>query len=440
MSPPVDPVSADEKLPENADVVVIGGGIVGVSAAYFLAKRGRKVALCEKGRIGGEQSSRNWGYCRQQGRDPAEIPLIMESLRIWRGIEAEIGDKVGFHEGGIMYLAETDKQVAQWEEWLDHARQYQLGTRLLSPTEVDQMVPGGSRQWRAGLWTATDGRAEPAMAAPAIARAAQRAGATVHTDCAVRGLETEGGRVSAVVTERGAIKTDAVLCAGGAWSKMFCRRHGVELPQLAVRSSVLRTGPAPEITDGGVSAPGFSIRRRNDGGYSVAFGGASTFDIVPDAFRWMRAYLPALKTEYKNMRLRFGRRFFEELMAPKHWPLDGPSPFEAIRVLDPDPDGSVLDKAWAKLCQCYPAMADVSVVESWAGMIDVTPDAVPVIGPVDRLPGLYLATGFSGHGFGIGPGAGRLAAEIVSGAATCVDPAPFRYERLVGGAPAASAA
>ena len=163
-------------------------------------------------------------------------------------------------------------------------------------------------------------------------------------------------------------------------------------------------------------------------------------DIVPDAFRWMRAYLPALKTEYKNMRLRFGRRFFEELMAPKHWPLDGPSPFEAIRVLDPDPDGSVLDKAWAKLCQCYPAMADVAVVESWAGMIDVTPDAVPVIGPVDRLPGLYLATGFSGHGFGIGPGAGRLAAEMVRGAPTCVDPAPFRYERLVGGAPAASAA
>ena len=101
MRPPVDIVTSDTDLPEHADVVVIGGGIVGCATAWTLAKRGVSVVLCEKGRIGGEQSSRNWGFCRQQGRDPREIPLIIESLRIWRGIEKEIEAPVGFSRQAV---------------------------------------------------------------------------------------------------------------------------------------------------------------------------------------------------------------------------------------------------------------------------------------------------------------------------------------------------
>ena len=213
MSPRVDPVPSAAAVPPRADVVVIGGGIIGSSTAYFLAKRGLSVVLCEKGRIAGEQSSRNWGYCRQQGRDPREIPLIVESLRIWRGLESEIEDDVGFHQGGVVHMLETSEQAAESETWLEQARQYQIDSRLLSAKELGALVPGAARPYRGGLFTASDGRAEPAKAAPAIARAAARRGATLLTDCAVRGIETRGGRVSAIVTERGEIRTGNVAVA-----------------------------------------------------------------------------------------------------------------------------------------------------------------------------------------------------------------------------------
>ncbi|MGY8997490.1 MAG: NAD(P)/FAD-dependent oxidoreductase, partial [Alphaproteobacteria bacterium] len=119
-------------LPESVDVVVIGGGIIGVSTAYFLAKKGVSVLLCEKGVIAGEQSSRNWGFVRQQGRAPEELPLIMESLRIWRGIEKEIGDEVGFHQGGVIYTAKNDRDLDEFENFLEIAKQHQLDTKILS--------------------------------------------------------------------------------------------------------------------------------------------------------------------------------------------------------------------------------------------------------------------------------------------------------------------
>jgi glycine/D-amino acid oxidase-like deaminating enzyme len=131
--------------------------------------------------------------------------------------------------------------------------------------------------------------------------------------------------------------------------------------------------------------------------------------------------------------LRLGRRFFEELAEPARWPLDGPSPFEAVRVLDPAPSGDTLDKAAANLRAAFPAFRAAAVAEQWAGYIDATPDGIPVISRVDALPGFHIATGFSGHGFGIGPGAGRLMADLVSGAAPVVDPAPYRFARFSDG-------
>jgi glycine/D-amino acid oxidase-like deaminating enzyme len=122
--------------------------------------------------------------------------------------------------------------------------------------------------------------------------------------------------------------------------------------------------------------------------------------------------------------------FWQELRTPRHWSLDAPTPFEAIRVLDPKPSRRGLDRASANLIAAFPGFAGMRIAESWAGLIDVTPDGVPVISPVTALPGFHLASGFSGHGFGIGPGAGRLMADIVTGATPIVDPHPFRLERL----------
>ena len=126
---------------------------------------------------------------------------------------------------------------------------------------------------------------------------------------------------------------------------------------------------------------------------------------------------------------------------PRRWKLDGSSPFESIRVLDPEPDRAQLDEAKSTIAAGFPFFRNMEVRAAWGGLIDVTPDTVPVISPVESLPGLVVATGFSGHGFGIGPGAGKLAAELATGAAPCVDPAPFRLERFKRGAkPVARAA
>jgi glycine/D-amino acid oxidase-like deaminating enzyme len=433
MAPRVDPVRSDEALPARADVVIIGGGIIGASTAFFLAEKGVSVALCEKGQIAGEQSSRNWGWCRKMGRDPRELPLIIESLRLWQDMNERVEAETGFRQPGIMYLAETPAELGALEAWLDHGRQYQLDTRLLTRAEAFELMPGLTGNWVGGLFTASDGKAEPQRAAPAIAEAARRKGAAIVTQCAVRGIETAGGRLAAVVTEKGRIACNSVVLAGGAWSRLFCGNLGIELPQLKVLASVMRTEPlsgGPEISaSGGL----FGIRKRMDGGYTVATLGVRTIDLVPDNFRLFFPYLPAVRLHWKKLRFRVGRRWAEERRTPRRWGLDQATPFEAVRVLDPEPDPYVLDRAQTAVAEAFPLFRDVSIAERWGGMIDVMPDAIPVISPVDSVPGFFIATGFSGHGFGIGPGAGKLVADMVSGDPTLVDPVPFRLTRFTDG-------
>src|SRR5213082_2082016 len=237
MAPRVDPVPSDEKLPAQADVVIIGGGIIGTSTALFLAQRGVATVLCEKGHIAGEQSIRDWGWCRKMARDPREIPLIIESLRLWERMNETVEAETGFRTSGIMYLGESAEDLAPMEAWLDHAREYQLDTRLIDAAEVARLLPGIAKPWAGALYTPSDGKAEPQMAAPAIAAAARRRGAAVVQGCAVRGIETAAGRIAAVVTEKGRIACQSVVLAGGAWSRLFCGNLGGDLPELKVLAS-----------------------------------------------------------------------------------------------------------------------------------------------------------------------------------------------------------
>jgi glycine/D-amino acid oxidase-like deaminating enzyme len=186
------PLAPPESCPKTADIVIIGGGIVGVSTAWFLAKQGVNVVLCEKGHIAGEQSSRNWGWVRCQGRDRREIPMMQESLKIWRGLEVEIGEDVGFTSTGCLYMARTEKELDKHREWLATAQEYGLDTQVIEGKALDEHVSGASAIWRGAMYTPSDGRAEPHKATPAIARAAERSGATLLSACAVRGLETSG--------------------------------------------------------------------------------------------------------------------------------------------------------------------------------------------------------------------------------------------------------
>lgn len=435
MAPRMDTVQTDTELPHRTSVVVVGGGIAGISTALFLAKKGIPVVVCEKGRVGAEQSGRNWGWTRVMGRDAREIPLGMESLRIWRGMDAMVEAPTGFTQSGIAYLCETEKAVAAHEAWLEKARPYQVESRMIGADEVRGLYPGLAVPTHGALYTPGDGRAEPQKAAPAIAAAVRRLGGVVLQDCAVRGVETKGGRVSGVVTEKGPIACDSVVLAGGAWSRLFAGNLDIDLPQLKVLGSVFRTEPVaggPETSVGGLP---FSIRRRADGGYNIARRNNSLSEITPDSFRLFSQFLPSYRKSWREvkLRLRMGGRFMEEWRTKRRWKLDEVTAFEQVRILDPEPDDRGLERAEGELAALFPAFKGMKVAETWAGLMDVTPDAVPVIGPVDSLPGFFIATGFSGHGFGIGPGAGRLMAELVAGDTPVVDPAPFRFGRFADG-------
>lgn len=429
----IETIESSAKLPQAADVVVIGGGIIGVCTALFLARSGVSVALFEKGMVAGEQSSRNWGFCRQQGRDLAEVPLIKHSINLWHQMDQLVEATVGFHQAGVMYLADTAQLKQEYEQWYEETKSYDIGSTLIDSAKIAKLFPGLKHEWLSALYTHGDGRAEPFLAAPRIAVAAQKAGATVHQNCAVRGIETSAGRISAVVTESGVVNTSRVVLAGGAWSELFCRSIGLKLPQLSVRSSVLRTEKLDSVGDVALWAPGFATRRRQDGGYTIANGSMSVASITTDYIRYLGYFLSAYKTERKTLRLEIGQRLVESLLRSAKWPLDGISPFERCRILDPDPDKDILISALGKIKEHIPAMKDISVAESWAGYIDVTPDAIPVISSVPQQKGFFVATGFSGHGFGIGPGAGQLMAELVTERDTCVDPKPFRYGRYFDG-------
>jgi glycine/D-amino acid oxidase-like deaminating enzyme len=431
MSPPILRIASDDKMPERADAVVIGGGIVGVSTAYYLAKRGLSVALLEKGYVGGEQSSRNWGWCRQQNRDVRELPLSALALPLWEEMAREIGRDLGFRRCGLYYASDNPQQIASWEKW---GKQYGLPfgvrTRMLDAQEAASVMKGSvPRKWLGGVHSMDDGTADPKLAAPAIAEGARALGATIHQDCAARGLDITNGAVSGVITERGVIKTPAVVCSGGAWASAFCRRHGISFPQASVRASVLRTSPIEGLVEA-LSTPECTLTRRIDGGYIVAISGKGRLEFTPQALRYAREFMPMFIKRIKAVEFGIGRSFFRGPEALSRWNFDEESPFEQIRVLDPAPDQKAIRYLLARLKRLYPALGNVTVAQAWGSYIDSTPDAVPVISPVDRIKGFVLAAGFSGHGFGLGPGAGQLAASLVTGDRPPVDPTPFRFSRF----------
>lgn len=429
------PITHPGPHPADSDVVVIGGGVIGVCTALFLARSGQRVTLLEKGRIAGEQSSRNWGWIRQQGRDPDELGIMTEANRIWRALAGETNVDIGLKTGGVTYLARTDKEMADYAAWLPHAQAHGLDSRMLSSGETAALIPGMSHTYKGALYTASDMRAEPWVAVPALAGIAARAGVTLVENCAVRALDLEAGRVAGVITEQGYIKTCEVVLAGGAWSALFLRRHGVALPQLSVRATVAATEPLPMVYPGGAADEHIAFRARADGGYSLAAGGFHELFVGPDAFRALPKYLTQLRADPFGTRFlpAAPRGFPDAWGTPRHWDADSPSPFERMRVLDPKPNAAKVKALARDFAALFPDIGPVRIKSAWAGLIDTMPDVVPVVDRIAAIPGLTLGTGMSGHGFGIGPGMGKVLAALVTGDDVGHDLKRFRMGRFTDG-------
>jgi glycine/D-amino acid oxidase-like deaminating enzyme len=430
LAPPISPIQTSAQFPNSTTVVVIGGGIVGLMAALSLSERGIPVVVLEKGHIAGEQSSRNLGWVRKTSRAAADVPMAVASDRLWSNLAERVSGDLGYQRAGIMFLASSENEMAAHEAWKQSVDHLATDSRLLSQREIDGLVPGGRGGWAGAIHTPSDGRAEPSLAASAVAAGAMRKGAIIVENCAVRTLSLSGGKVSGVATERGEIRCDQVILAGGMWSRRFLGKHGVELPVLPLVLSVMRTAPMDGPTDIAVGGPDFSFRKRLDGGFTISQRGAVKAPLTLDHLLLGSRYLPALKYQRHMLRLSFGREFFADLALRRGWSGSKISPFERVRTIDPPVDAGINAEAMRNISAAWPVFEQARIVEAWAGTMDITPDSLPVVGSVAKIPGLTLATGFSGHGFGTAPSAGELAADLLTGDTPIIDPHPYRLERF----------
>lgn len=433
MSPVVECIASDERLPASADVVIIGGGIVGSTTAYYLARRGISVALIEKGHVGCEQSSRNWGWCRLQNRDRREMPLALKSMELWDAFAGEIGQDVGFRRCGLRYATDDPATLAQWETWRSSiAQEFGVDTRMLTAAEAAEFIPETRRKWVGGLHSVNDGKAEPAIAAPRIAERARQLGATINQQCAAQRLDVANGRVTGVHTEKGLIRANAVLCAAGAWASRFLRSHGISFPQASVRQVAVRTKPTVDL-GGALYCPDFAMTRRLDGSYTLAISGRATLEITPQGIRYAREFMPQFRQRLKMVKLGIGKSFFSGPDSLSSLLTNNNQIFQDNRVLDPPPMDWLVRQVVENVRGTFPQLASIEIDSSWGAFVDCTPDAVPVISFVGQIEGLFLAAGCSGHGFGLGPGIGHLMAELIANEKPSVDVSPFRLSRLVDG-------
>ncbi|GAB4527893.1 MAG: FAD-binding oxidoreductase [Anaerolineae bacterium] len=376
-----------QELPRTADVVIIGGGVMGTSTAYHLARRGvKEVVLLEKEPFFGVMST---GQCaggiRHQFSSDINIRLSLESIRMLECFPEEMGQEIGLRFIGYFFLLTHEEDLAVFRQ--NVALQHSLGvmTEWLEPDDIARRVPLVNLE---GVLAATvyerDGLVDPSSIVQGYVANARRLGARLFTDTEAVGIRTAGGRIKAVETNQGTIETTTVVNACGAWAPQIGRMAGVDIPIQPIRRQIVVTTPIAEM---------------------------------PPDFPFVIFFHESLYFHPEG----------EGILTGKSNPDETPG-----YKLEVDPEWEMvhMDEAIYRL----PALGKAGLLSHWAGLYEVTPDAHPILGRVPTLEGFYVMAGFSGHGLMHGPVAGLLMVEeILDGRAQTVNIDPFRYDRFLGG-------
>ena len=374
----------------SRDVVIIGGGISGAAAAYELARAGASVTLAEKGALAGMASGWTLAGVRQSGRHPAELPLATAAVRRWEHLADELGDDVGYRQEGNLRLARTPEEIPTIAQLVREQRAQGLEVEFLDGNAaVRAVAPALADTIVAASYCPSDGHADPVATVNAFVAAAQRHGATIRTGTKVTGLDTTGGRVRGVQTGDGAIAADAVVIAAGVHSDQLCSLVDLDLP-IAVRlTGVVQTTPLPPLLRQvlGVANADFAGRQQVDGRLRMSGSGGE--------WRWPDQ----------------ARELGPEDVLPSMENVAG-----------------IITRGSAIL----PALAGARLARVWAGLIDMTPDGLPVIERAPEIDGLVIAAGFSGHGFCLGPVTGRIVYELITHGRSSLPIEAFRRARFAG--------
>jgi sarcosine oxidase subunit beta len=345
---------------EAHDIVVIGGGIIGASLAYYLAKASQDVCVVEKGFVGSESSGRCAGGIGQSHREPPDLPLAMRSVQLWKNLSDELDIDIEYRQHGNLRLAWTEEHADKLKAMVERERSEGLECYFLDPQNTHELVPEVTQIYLGSVHCPSDGSANPYKTCFALGRAAKKQGAVIHEFTEVTGINFEGGRVSAIQTSNGRIEAKVIVIAAGAWASVIGKMIGVKIPIYFKRSHLVVTERLPFFLKPFTSTDFYGYFRQTLSG-TVIIG------------------YPAMPVN----------------------DLDRHVTFDAISI------------ATQRAARLIPRLRDAAIIRAFTGFTEWTSDYLPIIGPVKPYEGLYVAAGFCGLGFAIGPGVGETMAELV---------------------------